>query len=750
MPCVLVPVLCQFSTGVKCKYKQVTLKRELIMDICSSAIHFTKEAKKTANIYLLASMVFAGSVVADEGEPLLGFEIGARTFYSNESDCDEIKTNTARLKTVETQASILTENNKSLNLNISQLTASIKSIQISLVEEELTQKDLEGKQTKIESEIIRLSDKERAAREEYRACLEVASRNECLVEYAKYVEYRDARRLSEKESRSIKSGILDSRINIDDYKKRIKAAQEKVLSDELKIDRNNTSLSEYSEFYNSYVKLLLKPGEQVEINLHGDINEVLSGKNIGNISAFYNSEGRASSNLGLGLGVIDVVSGNKVFRGTENPVDRGKWPVDRLYSVTENSNFTNIESAFAYYSSESIVTDVESSCLLRKTDLVNHIDPLVHILVDEYVEYPLKNSYTVNVEIEKVVDQVLSSANDHGYISSIKLSRLVGSLSGVSVNQIEGSYSDEESRLFEYLKQDLLYFVASSIGAPVVSFDQQCESLWCDSISGWWLATPESGIFSSDGVAEFLNIYGNTESRIEGAVYLVKPFTLNLQSGLANIPVCNEDQELVDGVCNDIEPECLVGQELVDGVCKDIEPVCLVDQELVDGVCKDIEPECLVDQELVVGVCKDIEPECLVGQELVDGVCKDIEPECLVGQELVDGVCKDIEPECLVDQELVDGVCKDIEPECLVDQELVDGVCKDIEPECLVGQELVDGVCKEIELECLFDQELVDGVCRDLMSECEPGLDEQCSDEACGENEILFFGICIPESWFEY
>jgi len=78
-------------------------------------------------------------------------------------------------------------------------------------------------------------------------------------------------------------------------------------------------------------------------------------------------------------------------------------------------------------------------------------------------------------------------------------------------------------------------------------------------------------------------------------------------------PTCNENQDLVDGVCKDkvVVPVCNENQEIVDGVCKDkvVMPICNENQEIVDGVCKDkvVVPVCTDKQELINNVCVDKE-----------------------------------------------------------------------------------------------------------------------------------------------
>ena len=54
------------------------------------------------------------------------------------------------------------------------------------------------------------------------------------------------------------------------------------------------------------------------------------------------------------------------------------------------------------------------------------------------------------------------------------------------------------------------------------------------------------------------------------------------------IIVCLENQELVDGECQDIIVDCPVGQELVDNVCQDVVITCDAGYELIDGECQQI------------------------------------------------------------------------------------------------------------------------------------------------------------------
>ncbi len=60
--------------------------------------------------------------------------------------------------------------------------------------------------------------------------------------------------------------------------------------------------------------------------------------------------------------------------------------------------------------------------------------------------------------------------------------------------------------------------------------------------------------------------------------------------------------------------------------------------------CKQDEPilVCLDNQELVNGECQDIIVNCPVGQELVDGECQDVVITCDAGYELIDGECQEI------------------------------------------------------------------------------------------------------------
>lgn len=102
--------------------------------------------------------------------------------------------------------------------------------------------------------------------------------------------------------------------------------------------------------------------------------------------------------------------------------------------------------------------------------------------------------------------------------------------------------------------------------------------------------------------------------------------------------------------CGQEEVKCGAGTEYVDGQCvapDNEDPTCEDDQTLVDGVCEDNEEptECNAGYSLIDGVCIQDEIQCQDDEELVDGECQPIvDPlECDEGYEEVDGECQPIE-----------------------------------------------------------------------------------------------------------
>lgn len=80
-------------------------------------------------------------------------------------------------------------------------------------------------------------------------------------------------------------------------------------------------------------------------------------------------------------------------------------------------------------------------------------------------------------------------------------------------------------------------------------------------------------------------------------------------------------------------------------VVKSEDPICEIDQELIDGQCVDIvdPPVCEADQTLVEGECIDNPPTCSTDQTLIEGECVDNTPICDDGYELLYGECVPIE-----------------------------------------------------------------------------------------------------------
>jgi len=148
------------------------------------------------------------------------------------------------------------------------------------------------------------------------------------------------------------------------------------------------------------------------------------------------------------------------------------------------------------------------------------------------------------------------------------------------------------------------------------------------------LVTVGQLIPNSDGTFEFSFIAGGILWKLNGD-YVVETkyggntskLTLDYVGGeLAVNPVtCTSNQQLVNGVCIDKEPEPPV--------------TCTSNQQLVNGVCIDKEPEPPVTQD----------PICGEGTELVDGICKVIkEPQCPTGFSMKDGLCVEEKGGCLI------------------------------------------------------------------------------------------------------
>ena len=170
------------------------------------------------------------------------------------------------------------------------------------------------------------------------------------------------------------------------------------------------------------------------------------------------------------------------------------------------------------------------------------------------------------------------------------------------------------------------------------------------------LVTVGQLIPNSDGTFEFSFIAGGILWKLNGD-YVVETkyggntskLILDYLGGelVVNSVTCTSNQQLVNGVCIDKEPEppvtCTSNQQLVNGVCIDKEPeppvTCTSNQQLVNGVCIDKEPEPPVTQD----------PICGEGTELVDGICKVIkEPQCPAGFSMKDGLCVEEKGGCLI------------------------------------------------------------------------------------------------------
>lgn len=82
------------------------------------------------------------------------------------------------------------------------------------------------------------------------------------------------------------------------------------------------------------------------------------------------------------------------------------------------------------------------------------------------------------------------------------------------------------------------------------------------------------------------------------------------------LPDCNDDEELIDGVCEKKPLICDDDEELIDGKCQKITPTCNEDEELVDGVCKKkiITPVCKANEILKDNKCvkKESDPDFVI------------------------------------------------------------------------------------------------------------------------------------------
>lgn len=79
---------------------------------------------------------------------------------------------------------------------------------------------------------------------------------------------------------------------------------------------------------------------------------------------------------------------------------------------------------------------------------------------------------------------------------------------------------------------------------------------------------------------------------------------LNEKGICIEIPVCNDNEELIDNVCKEKVIVCNDFQDLIDGECVNKPPVCLDNEDLING-------ECVV-------------TSCIEGYELIDNACFEI------------------------------------------------------------------------------------------------------------------------------
>ncbi len=670
------------------KNRYLQLRRTLVQTVLPAFVAYAISASQLA---------FSG----EPAKPVLGFEVVSKNYSVSANECDDYNFNYSRYRSAESEVAFLSVQLDKFNQDKSKIEQSIASMLLKHSELEDTKKEKIDQLVYAEEALKEAKEKTNEAKNAYKLCREENTREECQSEYEDYVAKRAEERTANTLVLEIKNAIVDADYDIEKIIRDIDDEKEKLDSISSKINNLTQTLDYNVNIIDQFVASYAIRGEVTTLNVYGDIEHYLNEGAFADTQAFYNMSVRRPAGVGPAIGALGHNDGYQLFSGLSIANGNVSWPTTDL-PIGDEIN-AKLRQAFTELTHLQVISDLQSSCALREfTDgeSNNDVSPRTEIVLDKIRRISIEGTYLVDIKITEVLQAIKNSTNRYGYISVDEFKELSKALPGFVVEQVVGVNEEELLMVSNSLKQDLLYRIVSVAGVPVVetqevSCDAEALSL-CGVYMGWWLSTPDSPVVPSEVMNTIEHQFTLATNQIDTFVYVNEPIKINLELNAPKPIICEEGQELVDGVCIDIPPTCEDGQELVNGVCIDI-PV-----------------------------------ECEDGQELVDGVCIDIPPACEDGQELVDGVCIDIPPACEDDQELVDGVCIDIPAECEDGQELVNGTCVDVPPVCDDGEELIDDMCHVVPLECEVDEVLLDGVCQ---------------SNPCDNGEMFWWGICVPESW---